>query len=295
MRITRSERAESCPFHEFSYEKVASGRASANQAKLKWAGCAAWFGFNDEFFPRSSILNDDSDCEVGLFCRSRKSLAMSRAVLSMFLFCWFAAHSEAESQQTDVSATIAQLVFKAASKETSSDVQALEDADKDQQASAEKMNVTRNIERLAKLQKPLSEIRLIASDPEGARPKNQAATLLDDQLESVIGGGDLSMTAPDRYTVPFCYRPLYFEELNLERCGNTYGCATNIVSAVHFLTNTAALPYRLATQRADCPIPTRGDCRTCQAFSHDIEPFGFEPKGALIEAAAIAGFVFLAM
>jgi hypothetical protein len=153
----------------------------------------------------------------------------------------------------------------------------------------------RNEARLAKLRKPLSDIRVDAPGSEVQRPYNLAVELLDHPPELVIFGSGLSIMVPDRYTVSSAHRPLYFEELNLERCGNTYGCATNVVSAFHFLTNTVALPYRLSTERADCLVSSHGDCRTCQSYSHDIEPFGIQPRGALIEAAAIAGFIFLAM
>ncbi len=164
----------------------------------------------------------------------------------------------------------------------------------DKEAEVEKA-IQRNTARLARLRKPLSDIRIEATAEGEKVPVSEAAELLDDQVELLIAGGGVSIPLPDRYTIPLCHRPLYFEELNLERCGNTYGCATNFVSAAHFLTNTVALPYRLATDRADCPVPCHGDCLSCQAFSHDIEPFGCEPRAALIEAAAIAGFIILAM
>ena len=191
--------------------------------------------------------------------------------------------------------TLGQLVTQA-TVSSAVDIEASGNNGSNQEKEAQRQAaIDRNAERLARLRKPLSEIRLAVVDRESQRPENLADEFLGNQEERIMSDSGLSISAPDRYTVSSYHRPLYFEELNLERCGNTYGCATNVVSAFYFLTNTAALPYRLATQRADCPVPSHGDCKTCQSYSHDIEPFGFEPRGALVEAAAIAGFVFLAM
>ena len=47
----------------------------------------------------------------------------------------------------------------------------------------------------------------------------------------------------------FCYRPLYFEEPNLERYGRTAGLLQPLISAGNFFGNVAVLPYRLVAQR----------------------------------------------
>ena len=165
-------------------------------------------------------------------------------------------------------------------------------AEEDEPA-ATKTATMRNTLRLEKLRKPLSDVRIEATAGENVTPTSEAAQLLGDQGSTAITSSGESIPLPDRYTVSSCHRPLYFEELNLERCGSTYGCATNLVSSVHFLTNTAMLPYRMATQRPDCPVPSHGDCQSCQQYSHDIEPFGRKPRAAVAEAAVIAGLFFL--
>ena len=60
----------------------------------------------------------------------------------------------------------------------------------------------------------------------------------------------------DRFQLPvgrhvFCHRPLYFEEINLERYG--YGCGWCLqpgASAAHFFGTVPALPYLMTV---DCP------------------------------------------
>jgi hypothetical protein len=147
--------------------------------------------------------------------------------------------------------------------------------------------------RLDALKKPLSSVRITATSGGEKVPPSRAPDILGDQPAVHITSTDAAPPTFDRYTLRFCHRPLYFEERNLERCGKTYGCATNAVSGFYFLTNTAMLPYRIASQRPDCTVATPGDCKTCQQFDCDIEPMEHDARGALLEAAAAAGFVFL--
>ena len=61
----------------------------------------------------------------------------------------------------------------------------------------------------------------------------------------------------------FKHNPLYYEERNLERCGNGYGCATTAVSAARFAGTTLALPVLLLSEfPGDC-VPGGPDCPTC--------------------------------
>jgi hypothetical protein len=168
-----------------------------------------------------------------------------------------------------------------------------DDEDIEDQQEATASTESHKSKRLDALKKPLSTVRITATSGGENVPLSRAPDVLGNQPAVHISSTDAASPTFDRYTLRFCHRPLYFEERNLERCGKTYGCATNAVSGVYFLTNTALIPYRIATQRPDCTVATPGDCKTCQQFDCDIEPLGHEPRGALLEAAAAAGFVFL--
>lgn len=61
----------------------------------------------------------------------------------------------------------------------------------------------------------------------------------------------------------FKHNPLYFEERNLERCGNGYGCATTAVSAARFAGSTLALPILLLSEYPSDCVPGGPDCPTC--------------------------------
>ena len=158
------------------------------------------------------------------------------------------------------------------------------------------------ISHLMKLRKPITDIRL-ASGPQASasdRPSNRASELLVVDGSRWITATGSVVPPPNRYPVAFCHRPLYYQQPDLERCGQTYrcgghklGCLQNAVSGFTFLVNTMVLPYRIATERPGCLISHQGDCRTCQNTGGDIDPLQPGTCGCMTEAAAIAGFTFL--
>lgn len=152
------------------------------------------------------------------------------------------------------------------------------------------------VSHLRKLQKPIHQIRVTGSHAADQMPTDRASSVLGHTPETWVTALGVAPKRYGRSTICFSHRPLYFEEIDLERCGRHHGCAQNLVSGFYFLTNAAAIPYRLATQRPDCTVASRGDCRSCQTFSNDIEPFVScqeNASGLLNEAASIAGFAFL--
>lgn len=146
--------------------------------------------------------------------------------------------------------------------------------------------------RLAQLHKPMAKIKVEANSGIDA-PPNLARPMMGTGTAVLINEDVGSVFLPDRYTTSFTHRPLYFQELNLERCGTTYGCAQNAVSAAYFIANSAILPYRMAINRADECVNHWDDCSTCQRYSGNIEPLEPSLEGTVNEAAAIAGFIFL--
>jgi hypothetical protein len=91
-----------------------------------------------------------------------------------------------------------------------------------------------------------------------------------------------------------CYRPLYFEEANLERYG--YGCCETmqpLASAAHFFGTIPLLPYCMAV---DCPnecIYTLGHYRpgSCVPKRYMWPPVS--PRAILAEGGVWTGLVFL--
>jgi hypothetical protein len=91
-----------------------------------------------------------------------------------------------------------------------------------------------------------------------------------------------------------CHRPLYFEEINLERHG--YGCCAclqPLASAAHFFGTVPALPYCMAV---DCPcecVYTLGHYRpgSCPPWRCHWPPC--DPLAAAAEGGVLTGMIFL--
>ena len=102
-----------------------------------------------------------------------------------------------------------------------------------------------------------------------------------------------SVSRPNRMLYPFRNNPLYFEDPNLERCGISHGCLTEVSSAGHFLFNTVILPYRVAAQPPCECVPSLGDCPTCNEFDSSAALPPWSWRGVVAEAGVITGLVFI--
>jgi hypothetical protein len=69
-----------------------------------------------------------------------------------------------------------------------------------------------------------------------------------------------------RNTFPLRYQPLYFEDPNMERCGNSAGCLTEATSIVHFATRIPLLPLMMTAQPPCRCVKALPDCPTCSEF-----------------------------
>jgi hypothetical protein len=89
-----------------------------------------------------------------------------------------------------------------------------------------------------------------------------------------------------------CYRPLYFEQVNLERHGYSCGAAQPLVSAAHFFGTIPALPYLIAAQPCGECVYTLGHYRpgSCAPFQLYRPPLSL--RGAAAEAGVVTGLIF---
>lgn len=101
------------------------------------------------------------------------------------------------------------------------------------------------------------------------------------------------VTHPPRNSFPFRHQPLYFEDPNLERCGESYGCLTEAVSIAHFAGRIPLLPYMMASDNPHKTVRALKDCPTGSSFG----PNAYLPrptvKAVAVEAAAVTGFIFV--
>ncbi|TWT85986.1 hypothetical protein Pla123a_07940 [Posidoniimonas polymericola] len=90
-----------------------------------------------------------------------------------------------------------------------------------------------------------------------------------------------------------CHKPLYFEDVQLERYGHSWGPAVQpIVSGVHFFTRIPAIPYMMGIQAPNECVYTLGHYRPGSCAPYLIEPIPFTWRAAAMQGAAVSGVVF---
>jgi hypothetical protein len=91
-----------------------------------------------------------------------------------------------------------------------------------------------------------------------------------------------------------CHKPLYFEEVQLERYGHTTGPITQpFFSAAHFFGSLVALPYQMGIHPPhECLYPL-GYYRPGSCAPWLVPPIPLSVRGALAEAGAIVGGVYI--
>ena len=97
---------------------------------------------------------------------------------------------------------------------------------------------------------------------------------------------------PDRNRHPIWYKPLYFEDPNLERCGKGAGIFNEALSAVRFFGRVPALPTMLANNPPCHCVRALPDCPACHKFGHETYLSVPGPDGALLQIAAAVGLIF---
>lgn len=91
-----------------------------------------------------------------------------------------------------------------------------------------------------------------------------------------------------------CHKPLYFEEVQLERYGHTAGPFRQpIISGAHFIISLAALPYQMGIHPpTECQYPL-GYYRPGNCAPWMIPPIPLSVEGAKWEIAAALGMIYL--
>ncbi|HBJ36847.1 MAG TPA: hypothetical protein DDZ51_19240 [Planctomycetaceae bacterium] len=90
------------------------------------------------------------------------------------------------------------------------------------------------------------------------------------------------------------HKPLYFEEVNLERYGHTAGPILQpVVSSAHFFANIAVLPYKMGVHLPNECQYALGYYRPGDCAPWITQPVPLSLRGALFQAGAVAGAVAL--
>jgi len=95
-----------------------------------------------------------------------------------------------------------------------------------------------------------------------------------------------------------CHKPLYFEQMPLERYGHVWGHHLSpiigpVISGAHFFATIPVLPYKMGLEDPCECIYALGYYRPGNCAPKLIYPIPLSLRGALYEAGAITGLVFL--
>lgn len=89
------------------------------------------------------------------------------------------------------------------------------------------------------------------------------------------------------------YRPLYFEDANLERYGHSFGVLQPAVSAGRGFGQFLALPYQMTLQPPREIVYPLGYARPGDRVMYQAERLEWDARAAAVEAGVVTGFIFL--
>ena len=89
-----------------------------------------------------------------------------------------------------------------------------------------------------------------------------------------------------------CHKPLYFEDVHLERYGHSHGPLLQpIISGARFFLTIPALPYLMGLEPPDECLYTLGYYRPGDCAPYMLDPIPLSVRGALFQAGAVTGMV----
>lgn len=91
-----------------------------------------------------------------------------------------------------------------------------------------------------------------------------------------------------------CHKPLYFEEVALERYGHSWGPLVQpVVSGAHFFGTVPILPYKMGLEPPwECMYPL-GYYRPGSCAPYTLGPIPISLRGALLEGGAVTGLIYV--
>lgn len=87
-----------------------------------------------------------------------------------------------------------------------------------------------------------------------------------------------------------CHKPLYFEDVQLERYGHSWGpFAQPLISGAHFFVTIPILPYKMGLKTPNECVYTLGHYRPGNCAPYLIDPIPFTWRAAVWQAGAVVG------
>jgi len=152
---------------------------------------------------------------------------------------------------------------------------------------------------------PIGAVTIDIRPSEGELPLDCARTKLPARGQVSPGGPECRPWPQILYpweATSYCHRPLYFEEVNLERYGYTWcdhrcggvpaALVQPVLSGAHFFATVPLLPYKMTVDPAYGCIYTLGHYRPGSPVPHQIHRIPLRAVPAGVEGVAITGLIF---
>jgi len=147
------------------------------------------------------------------------------------------------------------------------------------------------------VRKPIVALTTDISPSQGDFPPDKAAAVLSGKGE-LPAGPVRSRSWRDylyQWEAPaLCHRPLYFEQINLERHGysiSRFRVGQSALAGAHFFGTAPALPYKMVVEPPGHCIFTLGHYRPGSCVPYQIHWPPLKPSAAAAEAAVVAGLI----
>lgn len=148
--------------------------------------------------------------------------------------------------------------------------------------------------------RPITDLTIDAALPPGLAPGMPGARTKNEPMTPIPLVGDVRFYGgwPQSdfqwAATAFCHRPLYFEEINVERYGYTISPVLQpVISGAHFFGTIAALPYKM-TRHCPCEcIYTLGHYRPGDCVPRRWHHELWDTKAAAVELGVVTGLIFL--
>lgn len=147
--------------------------------------------------------------------------------------------------------------------------------------------------------RPITQLTADAALPQGAWPGEAGTEQAGAQPSTIPEFGDPRLwhgwagTNYNWAATQMRHRPLYFEEVNLERYGYTVSPIVQPgISAAHFFLTIPTIPYKMVAQPPREEIYTLGYYRTGSPAPRRWHHVNWDPTAATVEGLLVTGLVF---
>jgi hypothetical protein len=148
--------------------------------------------------------------------------------------------------------------------------------------------------------RPITQVTIDAALPAGSLPGDA-----DVRPEGFIESPPLEFADPRQWggwadvnfewsATMLCHRPLYFEQVNVERYGYTVSPLLQpAISGAHFFLTIPTMPYKLVAQPPRECVYTLGYYRAGSRVPRRWHHVNWDPTAATVEGLVVTGLVFL--